>query len=91
MFKFSNVISENVWKDRYSKNGEDLTSNFDRVARFCSAENQEDYIAFKEMLENAGLGIAMENSAPYIKEYANIVTSNNNSDGVAEALNKYIE
>ncbi len=52
MFKFSNLISENVWKDRYSKNGESLDSNFDRVARFCSAENQEDYIMFKEMLEN---------------------------------------
>ena len=50
-----------------------------------------DNINDKEMLENAGLGIAMENSAPYIKEYANIVTSDNNSDGVAEALNKYIE
>ena len=52
MFKFSNLISENIWKDRYSKNGEDLESNFNRVAKFCSANNQDDYILFKQMLEN---------------------------------------
>ncbi len=59
--------------------------------------SREDVIAIgdnindKEMLENAGLGVAMENSAPYIKEFANIVTLDNNLDGVAEILNKYIE
>ena len=44
----------------------------------------------KEMIENAGLGIIMQNSAPYMKDFADIVVSDNNNDGVAEALEKYI-
>ena len=44
----------------------------------------------KTMIENAGLGIIMQNSAPYMKEFADEVVSDNNNDGVAEALEKYI-
>ena len=44
----------------------------------------------KEMLENAGLGIAMGNAAPYIKEFANDVTLDNDNSGVAKAIKKYI-
>ena len=44
----------------------------------------------KEMLENAGLGIIMGNSAPYMKNFANEVVSSNNEDGVAEALEKFV-
>ena len=49
-----------------------------------------DNINDKEMMENAAVGVAMGNSAPYIKEMADIVVSDNNSSGVAEALNKLI-
>lgn len=49
-----------------------------------------DNINDKTMLENAGLGVAMENSAPYIKEFADVITSDNNSDGVAKVIEKYI-
>ena len=45
-----------------------------------------DNVNDKTMIENAGLGVAMENSAPYIKEIADIVTSNNNEDGVAKII-----
>lgn len=45
-----------------------------------------DNVNDKMMIENAGCGIAMGNSAPYIKESADIVVSNNNEDGVAEAI-----
>lgn len=48
-----------------------------------------DNINDKEMLENAGMGIAMGNSAPYIKEMAKDVTLDNNANGVAEALKKF--
>ena len=44
-----------------------------------------------QMIKNAGLGIAMDNSADYIKQYADYITTDNNLDGVAEAINKYIE
>jgi len=49
-----------------------------------------DNINDKELIENAGIGIAMENSCPEIKEVAKYVASDNNLNGVAEAINKYI-
>lgn len=49
-----------------------------------------DNINDAEMVKNAGLGIMMGNSAPYIKEMADIVVSDNDNDGVSEALEKYI-
>ena len=58
--------------------------------------NKEEVIAIgdnindAEMVKNAGLGIMMVNSAPYIKEMADIVVSDNDNDGVAEAIEKYI-
>lgn len=45
-----------------------------------------DNVNDKLMIENAGMGIAMGNSAPYIKEIADKVVANNNEDGVAEAV-----
>lgn len=49
-----------------------------------------DNINDAEMVKNAGLGIMMQNSAPYIKEMADVVVSDNDNDGVAEAIEKYI-
>ncbi len=49
-----------------------------------------DNINDKEMIEYAGLGIAMGNSSPDVKAVAKIVVADNNSDGVAEAIKKYI-
>ena len=48
-----------------------------------------DNINDKEMIENAKIGIAMGQSTPVITEIADFVTSNNNEDGVAKALEKY--
>ncbi len=45
----------------------------------------------KEMIEQAGLGIAMENSIPNIKEIADFVTEDNNNEGVAKAIEKFIK
>lgn len=49
-----------------------------------------DNINDKELIENAGLGVAMGNSAPYIKDMADVVVADNNSDGVLEVLKKYV-
>jgi len=50
-----------------------------------------DNINDKKMIENAGLGIAMKGSTPIVTDIANIVTDeNNNSDGVAKVLKKYL-
>ena len=43
-----------------------------------------------EMLDFAGLGIAMENAKEEVKRFANDVTTSNNHDGVANAIEKYI-
>lgn len=50
-----------------------------------------DNINDKKMIENAGLGIAMQGSTPVITEIANIITEDNhNSNGVAKELKKII-
>ena len=49
-----------------------------------------DNINDKEMIENAGLGIIVQNSSPYMKQIAKKMVSDNNNDGVAEALKKYV-
>jgi len=43
-----------------------------------------------EMLEWAGVGVAMGNAWEAVKEAADFVTRSNDEDGVAEALRKYI-
>lgn len=43
-----------------------------------------------EMLEFAGLAVAMENAPQHVKEAANAVTSSNNEDGVARAIEQWI-
>ena len=49
-----------------------------------------DNVNDQTMLENAGLGVAMANSAPYIQQMGKIVTDSNNEDGVAKVIEKYI-
>jgi len=49
--------------------------------------DQENDIA---MLEYAGLGVAMENAIPSVKEVANFVTKSNLEDGVAYAIEKFV-
>ena len=49
-----------------------------------------DNVNDEQMLKNAGLGVAMGNSAPYIQKMAKEVTLDNNSGGVAHIVEKYI-
>lgn len=43
-----------------------------------------------EMIKYAGIGVAMGNARSEIKEQANIVTTTNEEDGVAEAIERYV-
>ncbi|WEK55104.1 MAG: Cof-type HAD-IIB family hydrolase [Candidatus Cohnella colombiensis] len=43
-----------------------------------------------EMIEAAGLGVAMGNAVPALKAIANFVTLSNNDDGVKHVLDKFI-
>ena len=49
-----------------------------------------DYDNDIEMLEEAGLGIAMANASEACKSAADAITGNNNNDGIAMALEKYL-
>ncbi len=48
-----------------------------------------DNINDKKMIINAGLGITMQGSNPEIIEIADYITTSNNDDGVAKALEKF--
>ncbi len=43
----------------------------------------------KQMIENAGLGIAMGQSTPRVKDIADYVTEDNENDGVEKAIKKF--
>ena len=65
------------------------------LARKLNIKNEEiiaigDNINDKKMIENAGLGVAMEGSAPDVINVASIVTASNDNNGVAKILEKYI-
>ena len=49
-------------------------------------DNSNDF----KMLENAGLGISLKGSNPKAIQKADVVVADNNSDGVAEAIEKYV-
>ena len=51
----------------------------------CIGDNINDY----EMVKNAGVGIAMKNSALEKQKIADYITEDNNSDGVGKAIYRY--
>lgn len=44
----------------------------------------------RTMVELAGLGVAMGNATEEIRKVADVITADNNHDGVAEAIEKYV-
>ncbi len=69
-----------------------------RLAEWIAEQGikKEEVIAFGdqyndlEMLRLAGVGIAMENGVAKLRACADWVTGRNNSDGIAQALNRFI-
>ena len=43
------------------------------------------------MIKNAGLGVAMKNSNPIVKNNADFITEDNNENGVAVAINNMLQ
>lgn len=75
------------------------TVNKGEALRFVAEKfgvKQEEVMAIGDsnndvaMLEYAGLGVAMGNASPRVKEVAQVVTANNEEDGVAKAIEQYI-
>lgn len=44
----------------------------------------------RTMIKAAGLGVAMGNAVPAIKQLADVITNDNNHAGVAEAIHRYV-
>ena len=63
----------------------DLRYSIDEVVFFGDGEN--DLI----LIENVGIGVAMENAIKVVKEKASFVTLSNDADGIAEYLEKYLK
>ena len=58
--------------------------SFDEVIAFGDQQNDLD------MLQMAGFGVAMGNAIDELKDAADWVTGDNNSDGIASALNRFV-
>ncbi|MCI9063873.1 MAG: HAD family phosphatase [Clostridia bacterium] len=50
-----------------------------------------DNINDKKMIQNAGMGVVMKGSTPKVEEVADYITDDNNHEGVANAIEKFIE
>jgi ribonucleoside-diphosphate reductase alpha chain len=48
---FTNVISEQIWKDRYSKNGETYQEQLERIAKGCAVDGEREYREFYRILD----------------------------------------
>ena len=76
--------------------GIDKAASLDRLASSLGIK-QEEVMAFGDgyndlsMIEYAGMGISMANGVDGVKERANIITLSNDEDGIAYALNKFLE
>ena len=63
----------------------DLNYSLDEVVFFGDGEN--DLV----LIENVGIGVAMDNAIKVVKEKASFATLSNDSDGIAEYLEKYLK
>lgn len=43
-----------------------------------------------EMVANAGIGVAMGNAVPAVKDAASLVVASNDEDGIAEAFERFV-
>jgi hydroxymethylpyrimidine pyrophosphatase-like HAD family hydrolase len=78
-------LLEISYKDAGKKSGVKFLTEYlglsrENVAAFGDADNDTD------MIEYAGVGIAMENAAPHLKEIADHITLHHDKDGVAYAF-----
>lgn len=64
--------------------GKELGISPSEMLALGNAQNDES------MLAAAGLGVAMGNSVPHTRQMADVVTADNNHDGVAKAIEKYV-
>lgn len=89
LMKSSGFFLEILHKDADKGKGVAKLAEFLGIARqnvMCIGDHGNDLA----MVEYAGVGVAMGNAEPAIKEAAQFVTTSNKEDGVAVAINKFV-
>ena len=81
---FLEVVPKNVGKD----------SSLDELLKIIGIQREElvacgDGMNDISMIKYAGLGVAMENAYPEVKEAADVIVPSNDANGVAYVLEKY--
>lgn len=76
--------------------GVNKSNALDHICEAVGIEKSEviafgDQLNDMEMVRDAGIGVAMGNATAELKEIADIVTSDNNSDGIAEVIEQYLK
>ena len=95
VIKSGTEISEiNYYYTEITKDGVNKWNALKKLAEYLEIDTKEivaigDNINDKEMIENAGLGVAMGQSMPEIKRIADYVTNDNENEGVKNVLEIY--
>ena len=89
------VTSSLPWNLELNAAGITKGSGLRNLCQYLGIEAEET-MAFGDgendwpMLEAAGIGVAMENGAPFLKERADRIAASNREDGVAEAIRRWV-
>ena len=89
--QFASSLPKNI---EISKKGCNKGDGLSHLAQILKVEKQEimscgDADNDREMLENSGLAVAMENGLDSMKAIADYITVSNDEDGVAKAMEKF--
>jgi len=95
LFEEYNVIRSLDFMIEFMKKGCTKANGIEKLAQHLGITREEiiaigDAINDKEMIEYAGLGVAMGNAEDEIKMQADFITKTNEEDGVAYVIHKFI-
>lgn len=95
LFEEYNVIRSVDFMLEFMKKGCNKATGIEKLAQYLGISKEEiiaigDASNDKEMIEYAGLGVAMGNAEDEIKMLANFITKSNEEDGVAYVIDKFI-
>lgn len=95
LFEKYNMIRSVDFMLEFMKKGCNKAIGLEKLAQYLGIKREEiialgDADNDREMIEYAGLGVAMGNAKDEIKKLANYVTKSNEEDGVANVIDKFI-
>ncbi len=95
LFEEYSVIRSVDFMIEFMKKGCNKATGIEKLAKHLGISKEEiiaigDASNDKEMIEYAGLGVAMGNAEDEIKMLANFITKSNEEDGVAYVIDKFI-